>query len=64
LIFYGNKKKWNEFIEYGQSVTNEQLEARISRIAPNKCATLIYTVSFAFEIELAKRHIDLNAICD
>jgi hypothetical protein len=36
--------KWKEFLEIGDTVTEDQLEARIKTIAPNKCATLIYTV--------------------
>jgi long-chain-fatty-acid--CoA ligase ACSBG len=41
--------KWNEFLKAGESVTELQLENRIKSIAPNKCATLIYTVTGLFE---------------
>jgi hypothetical protein len=38
------RKKWNEFLEYGRTITDTDLAARVKTIAPNKCATLIYTV--------------------
>jgi hypothetical protein len=38
--------QWTEFIDYGRSVEDEQLEERTSKMAPNKCASLIYTASF------------------
>lgn len=37
--------KWQEFIEFGNDVTENELDQRIKGIAPNKCSTLIYTVS-------------------
>ena len=36
--------KWNEFMELGKDVSNDELDKRVKNIAPNKCATLIYTV--------------------
>jgi hypothetical protein len=38
------KQKWVEFLELGDSISNVQLQDRVRTIAPNKCATLIYTV--------------------
>lgn len=37
--------QWNEFMELGKDVAEETLQARIANLAPNKCCTLIYTVS-------------------
>ena len=31
-------------MELGKDVSNDELEKRVKNIAPNKCATLIYTV--------------------
>lgn len=33
-------------MELGKDVGDEVLQARIDNLAPNKCCTLIYTVSF------------------
>jgi len=41
-------KSWTEFIDFGDDITDEILDERIKTIAPNKCSTLIYTVSFLF----------------
>jgi hypothetical protein len=44
--------KWSDFIQRGKSVADEELENRIQQIAPNKCATLIYTVNIIDFISL------------
>jgi len=51
IIQYSGEKKqnyesvlsWKEFMEYGVDVPDSDLEARISKMSPNKCCTLIYT---------------------
>ena len=35
-------------MELGKDVADEALQSRIDNLAPNKCCTLIYTVSFHF----------------
>ena len=39
-------------MEVGKEVPDETLQERINELAPNKCCTLVYTVSFdcLFEI--------------
>ena len=36
--------KWNDFVNIGDDVSDELFAARVKNIAPNKCASLIYTV--------------------
>jgi hypothetical protein len=33
-------------MELGNDVNDTELDKRVNTLAPNKCATLIYTVSF------------------
>ncbi len=40
-----NLFQWSEFMEIGKEVPEEELIDRIRGQAPNKCCTLIYTVS-------------------
>lgn len=35
-------------MEVGKEVPDDVLQERINDLAPNKCCTLIYTVSFSF----------------
>lgn len=37
--------QWEEFMKVGKDVTDQQLQERINLARPNKCCTLIYTVS-------------------
>jgi len=37
--------QWQEFMNLGAQVADEVLDQRIGQLAPNKCCTLIYTVS-------------------
>ena len=38
--------KWNDLMEIGKEVNDESLEKRMSAQSPNKCCSLIYTVSW------------------
>jgi hypothetical protein len=35
-------------MDLGHSVSDSELQERINTLAPNKCASLIYTVSYIF----------------
>lgn len=37
--------KWQDFLDLSRFVSDEQLNSRINSLAPNKCCTLVYTVS-------------------
>lgn len=39
----GLVRSWLDFIEFGNDVSDSQLDERIKQMAPNKCSTLIYT---------------------
>jgi long-subunit acyl-CoA synthetase (AMP-forming) len=36
--------KWDDFLRYSSFINDNELHERLSLLAPNKCATLIYTV--------------------
>lgn len=40
--------KWDEFIAIGLNLNEDIVNERIKSLAPNKCATLIYTVSIKY----------------
>lgn len=44
-LLYSYVLQWKEFLEVGKAVPDSELEERIRGQAPNKCCTLIYTVS-------------------
>lgn len=46
-------------MELGKDVAEETLQARIDNLAPNKCCTLIYTVSLQY---LSSHTADLNEV--
>lgn len=37
--------KWQDFMDLSKQVSDEELNDRIRKLAPNKCCTLIYTVN-------------------
>lgn len=37
--------QWKEFMELGKEVSDETLQARMDELVPNRCCTLVYTVS-------------------
>lgn len=40
--------QWDQFMEIGKEVPDDVLQERIDELTPNKCCTLIYTVSPSF----------------
>jgi hypothetical protein len=46
IIDYADMRlQWDEFLRLGSDVPDSALDERINSQAPNKCCTLIYTVS-------------------
>ena len=49
-------------MEFGKEVPDDVLQERINDLAPNKCCTLIYTVSSYFDLVLSWQLIKFSCV--